>query len=290
MGGSSKLTVGKPSLQFVSSFFLLDADADAKAKAQVHRQTEELRKKRKGQKRGRRIYLYIVMDSGEKVEAGSSSWVCDKQELVGEMLTDKSEKVCDDEVVEEEDDGVEDDGVAAVFVPGPLLPLKEQLEKDKDDESLRRWKEKLLGCVEGDLNGQMEPEVTFHSIGIISEDLGEMNTPLPLDASQSNRVLFTLREGSQYQLKLTFTVQHNIVSGLSYSNTVWKGGRRVDQSKGMLGTFAPRKEPYIYSLDEETTPSGVLARGIYSAKLKFEDDDRRCYLELSYLFEIKKRS
>ena len=42
----------------------------------------------------------------------------------------------------------------------------------------------------------------------------------------------------------------------------------VDQNKGMLGTFAPQRKPYVHILDEETTPSGVLARGIYSAKLK----------------------
>ncbi|XP_020530965.1 rho GDP-dissociation inhibitor 1 isoform X2 [Amborella trichopoda] len=100
------------------------------------------------------------------------------------------------------------------FVLGPLLPLKQQLELDKDDESLRRWKEKLLGQVDTNLN--------------------------------------------------------------------------VDESKGMLGTFAPQQEPYTHTLDEETTPSGVLARGVYSAKLKFEDDDKRCHLELDYSFEIKK--
>ncbi|KAF2314725.1 hypothetical protein GH714_030186 [Hevea brasiliensis] len=71
---------------------------------------------------------------------------------------------------------------------------KSQMWLSKDDDSLRRWKEKLLGCVEGDLN--------------------------------------------------------------------------VDQSKGMLGTFAPQREPYVHTLEEETTPSGALARGIYSAKLK----------------------
>lgn len=74
------------------------------------------------------------------------------------------------------------------------------------------------------LLGEMEPEVTFHSIGIVSEGCGEVSTPLPVDEGQGNRILFTLREGSQYRLKLTFTVQHNIVSGLTYSNTVWKGG------------------------------------------------------------------
>lgn len=64
----------------------------------------------------------------------------------------------------------------------------------------------------------------FHSIGIISEDIGEIVTPLPLDENQNGCVLFSLREGSRYQLKLKFSVLHNIVSGLTYSNTVWKGG------------------------------------------------------------------
>lgn len=158
----------------------------------------------------------------------------------------------------------------------------------QDDDSLRRWKEKLLGCLESDLNGQMEPEVKFHSVGIISDEFGEITTPLPVDENQRGHALFTLREGSHYRLKLTFSVQHNIVSGLRYSNTVWKGGLQVDQSKGMLGTFAPQRESYVYTLDEETTPSGALARGTYMARLKFEDDDNRCYLELKYSFEIKK--
>lgn len=42
----------------------------------------------------------------------------------------------------------------------------------------------------------------------------------------------------------------------------------VDQSKGMVGTFAPQKEPYVHTLEKETTPSGLLARGVYKANLK----------------------
>lgn len=64
----------------------------------------------------------------------------------------------------------------------------------------------------------------FHSIGIISDEFGEITTPLPVDENQSGHILFTLKEGSQYRLKLTFSVLHNIVSGLIYSNTVWKKG------------------------------------------------------------------
>lgn len=36
----------------------------------------------------------------------------------------------------------------------------------------------------------------------------------------------------------------------------------------MLGTFAPQKDAYVETLEEETTPSGILARGIYTAKLR----------------------
>ncbi|XP_077229532.1 rho GDP-dissociation inhibitor 1-like isoform X2 [Tasmannia lanceolata] len=215
---------------------------------------------------------------GGKVETGP----CVCGEMIGVEKNEVSEKD-DDLEVEDED---EDDGVFG-FVPGPLVPLKQQLEKDKEDESLRRWKERLLGCIDGDFNGQMQPEVTFHSIGIIVEDRAEITTPLPINENQSH-VLFTLKEGSRYRLKLTFCVQHNIISGFTYSNTVWKGRLQVDQSKGMLGTFAPQQDPYVHTLEEETTPSGVLARGIYSAKLKFVDDDKRCHLELNYSFKIKK--
>lgn len=74
------------------------------------------------------------------------------------------------------------------------------------------------------LLGQMDPEVTFHSIGILSNDFGEINTPLPVDKLQNGHPLFTLKEGSEYRLKLKFTVLHNIVSGLTYTNAVWKGG------------------------------------------------------------------
>jgi len=235
------------------------------------------------------------MEGGKRGEeagpsSGGSTSACvgdqrqDKQKEMGE----KPSEVRGVGEEEEEEENHDDDGVVAGYVPGPLVSLKEQIEKDKDDDSLRRWKEKLLGCLESDLNAQMEPEVKFHSIGIISDDFGEITTPLPIDNNRSGHVLFTLREGSHYQLKLTFTVLHNIVSGLTYTNTVWKGGFQVDQSKGMLGTFAPQQEPYVHALDEETTPCGVLARGTYSAKLKFEDDDKRCYLELNYSFEIKR--
>lgn len=42
----------------------------------------------------------------------------------------------------------------------------------------------------------------------------------------------------------------------------------VENTRLMLGTFSPQQEPYTYELEEETTPSGIFARGSYSAKSK----------------------
>jgi hypothetical protein len=36
----------------------------------------------------------------------------------------------------------------------------------------------------------------------------------------------------------------------------------------MLGTFSPQPEPYTYVTPEDTTPSGMFARGSYSARTK----------------------
>lgn len=42
----------------------------------------------------------------------------------------------------------------------------------------------------------------------------------------------------------------------------------VDRTKEMLGTFSPQQELYTHEIPEDTTPSGILARGSYSARTK----------------------
>ncbi|XP_013603325.1 rho GDP-dissociation inhibitor 1-like isoform X2 [Brassica napus] len=160
---------------------------------------------------------------------------------------------------------------------GPMIALKEQLEKDKDHESLRRSKEQLLGIVDLEEVGETpDPVVKIMNLTIRSPDREDM---VPW---------FTLKEGSKYTLVFTFRVTNNIVSGLRYSNTVWKTGIKVYSRKQMLGTFSPQAEPYNHVMFEESTPSGMLVRGSYSVKSKFVDDDNKCYLENNYTFDIRK--
>eukprot|EP00252_Welwitschia_mirabilis_P005385 TRINITY_DN15878_c0_g1_i1.p1 TRINITY_DN15878_c0_g1~~TRINITY_DN15878_c0_g1_i1.p1 ORF type:complete len:223 (+),score=35.13 TRINITY_DN15878_c0_g1_i1:439-1107(+) len=188
----------------------------------------------------------------------------------------------------ESDDEQDEETPPEPYVPGPLLSLKEQIERDKEDESLRRWKQQLLGCADSSfIEEKTEPEVTFISLGIVTRDNKDMSFSLSPDMA-ANELCFTLKEASKYNLKFTFTVLHNIVSGLVCMNTVWKAGVQVDQTRYMLGTFAPQQEPYTHVLDEETTPSGAFARGTYSARVKFTDDDGRNHFEFGYTFDIKK--
>jgi len=42
----------------------------------------------------------------------------------------------------------------------------------------------------------------------------------------------------------------------------------VDSTKAMLGTFSPQAESYQHVMPEEMTPSGMFARGSYSARTK----------------------
>nr|CAB3461810.1 unnamed protein product [Digitaria exilis] len=197
-------------------------------------------------------------------------------------MDDKKEEHEKHDGADHEEEEEDEEGNKRTVVLGPQVPLKEQLELDKDDESLRRWKEQLLGQVDTEQLGETaEPEVKVLNLTILSPGRPDLVLPIPFKADEKGYA-FALKDGSPYSFRFSFIVSNNIVSGLKYTNTVWKTG------KMMLGTFSPQQEPYIYEGEEETTPAGIFARGSYSAKLKFFDDDGKSYLEMSYYFEIRK--
>ncbi|XAR53845.1 hypothetical protein NMG60_11022544 [Bertholletia excelsa] len=208
----------------------------------------------------------------------------EKPEDEGEDVT---RDVSEDSVCATEDEEGESDFEVKIEL-GPQFTLKEQIEKDKDDESLRKWKEQLLGSVDiNSISETLEPEVKILSLSIKSPGRPDIFLPIP-DSGNPKGLWFSLKEGSRYSLNFTFRVKNNIVSGLRYSNTIWKTGVKVDSAKEMLGTFSPQLEPYTHEMPEETTPSGFFARGSYSARTKFVDDDNKCYLAINYTFDIRK--
>ncbi|PON33048.1 Rho protein GDP-dissociation inhibitor [Parasponia andersonii] len=225
-------------------------------------------------------------EAGEETKRREEKGLVERENVVDEEPAGMNRTMSESSIYATEDD--EDDEAGRKIVLGPQFTLKEQLEKDKDDESLRRWKEQLLGSVDMDSVGEtLEPDVKILSLAIKSPGRQDIVLTIPENGNRKGS-WFTLKEGSRYSLMFTFQVSNNIVSGLKYTNTVWKTGVRVDSTKEMLGTFSPQSEPYTHEMPEDTTPSGLFARGSYSARTKFVDDDNKCYLEINYTFEIRK--
>ncbi|KAG5252493.1 rho GDP-dissociation inhibitor [Salix suchowensis] len=169
---------------------------------------------------------------------------------------------------------------------GPQYTLKEQLEKDKDDESLRRWKEQLLGAVDIESAGGNQINLLKHFENLEIKSAGRPDIVLSVpENGKPKGSWFTLKKVAAIVCSSLLRLRTTLFPGLKYTNTVWKLASGV---KEMIGTFSPQAEPYTHEMPEETTPSGMFARGSYAARSKFVDDDNRCYLEINYYFDIRK--
>lgn len=56
----------------------------------------------------------------------------------------------------------------------------------------------------------------------------------------------------------------------------------------MVGSYGPKPEAHEFLTPAEEAPKGMIARGSYTAKSKFIDDDKHSYLEWEWRFDIKK--
>jgi hypothetical protein len=56
----------------------------------------------------------------------------------------------------------------------------------------------------------------------------------------------------------------------------------------MVGSYAPKSEIQSYTSPLEEMPSGMLARGTYTVKSLFTDDDKNEHLKWEWTFELRK--
>ena len=62
----------------------------------------------------------------------------------------------------------------------------------------------------------------------------------------------------------------------------------VDKNSLMVGSYGPKTEPHEYQTPIEDAPSGMMARGVYTVKSKFTDDDKNIYKEWEWSLKIAK--
>ncbi|KAL7924533.1 immunoglobulin E-set [Trichoderma austrokoningii] len=176
----------------------------------------------------------------------------------------------------------------------PKQTLAEYHQMDAEDESLQRYKQSLGLGGGTDLSDPNDPRVCIIlSLTMSSPD----RDPVTIDLSTpgSEKTLkdkpFQIKEGAKFTMSAEFKVQHEILSGLHYVQVVKRKGIRVSKDSEMIGSYAPNTDnqtTYVKKFQEEEAPSGMLARGHYSAVSSFVDDDKNKHLEFEWSFDISK--
>ncbi|KAI1884217.1 hypothetical protein AGOR_G00224150 [Albula goreensis] len=174
------------------------------------------------------------------------------------------------------------------YRPPAQKSLQEIQELDKDDESLQKYKEALLGnpSVVADPNA---PNVQVTRLTLVCETApNPLTLDLQGDLESFKKQSFVLKEGVEYRIKISFKVNKEIVSGLKYVQQTQRKGVKIDKSDYMVGSYGPRAEEYEYLTPLEEAPKGMLARGTYNIKSKFTDDDKHDHLSWEWNLNIKK--
>ncbi|KAK2915877.1 hypothetical protein QQF64_024261 [Cirrhinus molitorella] len=182
-----------------------------------------------------------------------------------------------------------EEGEAVNYKPPAQKSLQEIQELDKDDESLRKYKEALLGTC-----NVIAADPNVSNVQVTRLTLMCETAPAPLtldllgDLEAFKKQSFVLKEGVEYRIKISFKVNKEIVSGLKYVQQTYRKGVKIDKSDYMVGSYGPRPNEYDFLTPLEEAPKGMLARGTYNIKSKFTDDDKHDHLSWEWNLNIKK--
>jgi Rho GDP-dissociation inhibitor len=181
------------------------------------------------------------------------------------------------------------------YKPGVAKSADEYAKLDAEDESLARWKASL-GIVPGSGENTSGPKITVLTLELDSPTL-PVGRKIVFDLKDTAKLLDTkknpivIKEGVEYNVRITFKVNHSIISGVRYIQLVKRAGIKVDKLEQMLGSYGPSPggEPYTKNFEPEESPSGMLARsGTYSVRSRVIDDDGEVYADWDWNFKLAK--
>lgn len=153
--------------------------------------------------------------------------------------------------------------------------VAELLATDSEDESLRRYKEALLGsAAHGDVGDPTDPRKLILAQFMISFDpsqQGMTDLVYPLDSAGIERLAregISMKEGARFKFRISFRVQHEIVVGIKFIKTVSKM-LFTERDELMIGSYPPSSTPHTFDFPKweySIAPSGMLYRGTYKVK------------------------
>jgi len=126
----------------------------------------------------------------------------------------------------------QDDDLSPTTTPGFKLgaakSMDEYAQLDAEDESLARWKASL-GIVPGAAGAASGPKVTVLTLELISSTLPpgkkiafDLQNQMSLASLKKNAI--NIKEGVEYNVRITFRVNHSIISGVRYIQVVKRAG------------------------------------------------------------------
>ncbi|NWZ91676.1 GDIR3 inhibitor, partial [Nesospiza acunhae] len=182
----------------------------------------------------------------------------------------------------------EDADVALAYKTPEKKSLREIQELDPGDESLRKYKQALLGAIPAAVDASV-PNVQVTKLTLMCEQApGPITMDLTGDLEELKGRAFVLKEGVDYRVKVSFKVNREIVCGLRCLHLTYRRGRPVDRDVFMVGSYAPRAEEYEVVTPAEEAPRGWLARGSYRVRSLVTDDDKTEHLCWEWGLCIKK--
>lgn len=187
------------------------------------------------------------------------------------------------------DEDVADNDNPEYKPPAPKA-LTEIISADQEDESLQRYKQQLLGNAKGG-GVEVYPDdprnVIVQKLWLVVDGRDDQELDLTKGPDEIKKTKFVLKEGIKLKVRIEFTVQREIVTGLKYIQKT-KRMTFTDKLTHMVGSYPPKEEPHLFTTPEEDLPSGALGRGTYNVSSLFTDDDKKEHLKWNWQFEIKK--
>lgn len=168
--------------------------------------------------------------------------------------------------------------------------LEELISLDQEDESLRKYKQALLGSQANKviIDANNPKNVIVKKLALMVEGRDDMVLDLSGDISHLKKQTFVIKEGVQYKIKIEFFVQREIVHGLKYVQKTYRMGVPVDKMAHMVGSYPPKETIQSYITPSEEAPSGLLARGEYNVNSLFTDDDQFEHLAWQWSLKVEK--
>jgi Rho GDP-dissociation inhibitor len=185
------------------------------------------------------------------------------------------------EIIDEQDEN---------YKAPPQKTIEEIMNLDNEDDSLRKYKEALLGNQADKvvIDANNPKNVIVKRLVLICTDRDEMVLELDGDLSKLKKQSFSIKEGIQYRIRIEFYVQREIVHGLKFVQKTYRMGVPVDKMTHMVGSYPPKTELQSFLTNFEEAPSGMLARGEYTVSSLFTDDDKTEHLKWEWTLKVEK--